>query len=108
MSHYVEELNEVSDILEAQVSAGMCRDEVLEALFSTWLEKITSIKDKMKATVITALSSSIKGTPFSTDQKKTLARAVLNIGATKKRQYTGDQIKNATISKTSFLKTNGY
>lgn len=85
MADLVTELGEVNDVVAAQVEVGMSRDEVVESLYRSWLDRITQLKSKLSNAVVTQLSCAIKNTPFTQDQRTNLARAVLNIGSTNKK-----------------------
>ena len=56
----VRELGDVPDLLEAQVVAGLCKDEVIEALFRSWSSRLANIgrlSDKAKTMITTVISS---------------------------------------------------
>ena len=82
MAELAAELSEINDLVTAQVEVGMSRDEVLEALYRSWLDRITELKIKPSNAVTTKLSCAIKSTPFNQEQRTNLARAVLSIGCT--------------------------
>ena len=72
----VGELQHVSELLNAQVEAGMHRAEVLQSLFNSWvarLSAVTKLNDAAKAIITKALRS----TPFPPDQIKSLAQLIL-------------------------------
>ena len=96
----------LNDVLEAQVCAGLGRDEVLDALYRSCIERIDQIKNKLANTVVAQLTNAIKDSPFLPEHKKSLARAVLNIGTAKKKSPL-DQTRNATIWRTSFQRISG-
>ncbi len=78
----VRELGDVPELLEAQVAAGLCRDEVIEALFRSWSSRLANIgrlSDKAKAMITTAVNSG----PWSQQQIKDLASIVLQGSASK-------------------------
>ena len=82
MAELAAELSEINDLVTAQVEVGMSRDEVLESLYRSWLDRITELKIKPSNAVTTKLSCAIKSTPFNQEQRTNLARAVLSIGCT--------------------------
>ena len=78
----VRELGDVPELLEAQVVAGLCRDEVIEALFRSWSSRLANIgklSDKAKTMLTTAISSG----PWSQQQIKDLASIALQGGTSK-------------------------
>ena len=80
----VRELGDVPELLDAQVAAGLCRDEVIEALFRSWSSRLANIgrlSDKAKTMITTAVNSG----PWSQQQIKDLASIVLQGGATKSK-----------------------
>ena len=103
MAHLAAEMNGLSELLESQVAVGMCREEVLEALFRSWMDRVTSITDKLQNGVITQLSNAIKNTPFSDDQKKSLARAILTIGAAASKKKTAGRPNQKCHNLENFL-----
>ncbi len=88
MANLASEMNGLSDLLEAQVQAGMNREDVIDALYRSWLDRITSLNTKLSNAVSVELSTAIRDSPFGVDQKHALARAVLDIGnKAKKTQH---------------------
>lgn len=71
------ELGDVKDLIEAQVQAGMNRDEVMEALFTSWTSRLAAC-GKMTPKAKTILTSAIQRGPWNGDQRRDLASVVLN------------------------------
>lgn len=70
------ELSDVHALVQSQVDAGMCRDEVVEALCSSWAQRLAGLShcsqgDKAR------LTSALAAGPWNETQRKELARAVL-------------------------------
>ena len=70
-----EELESVGDLLKAQTQAGMDKDDVLQSLFASWVNRLSNIKLNNPSKTI--LTSTLKRTPFSPDQIKELAGIIL-------------------------------
>ena len=87
MASLASEMNGLSDLLEAQVQAGMNREGVIDALHRSWLDRITSLNTKLSNAVSVELSTAIKDSPFGVDQKQALERAVLDIGNKAKNKH---------------------
>jgi len=76
------ELANVGELLEAQVSAGQSRADVIECLFRSWMSRLSTgpaAGAKQKA----ALTQAITNGPWTADQRKDLASAVLHGGSHK-------------------------
>ena len=70
------DLADVASLVQSQVDAGMCREEVIDALCSSWiprLEGLAHCSQADKARLTAALSSG----PWSDEQRKELARSIL-------------------------------
>ena len=70
------ELGDVNDLVNSQVAAGMSRDEVVEALYVSWadrLARLSTCSQNDKAAITNALASG----PWSDAQRKELARTIL-------------------------------
>ena len=70
------ELASVSELVQSQVDAGMPHDEVVEALYSSWADRLSGMSvcspnEKIK------LTSALSCGPWSEHQRKELARAIL-------------------------------
>ena len=108
MAELAAELSEINDLVTAQVEVGMSRDEVLESLYRSWLDRITELKIKPSNAVTTKLSCAIKSTPFNQEQRTNLARAVLSIGCnTAKKKAAARTNQKSTIWRTSFQNRRG-
>ena len=80
MHHQIEqtigELGDVTSLLKSQIVAGMPENEVMNALFVSWLDRLAGLPQTTqseKAIVTAALSSG----PWSESQRKELAKVVL-------------------------------
>jgi len=70
------ELATVGELLEAQVAAGQSRADVMECMYRSWLGRLAAMPtagSKQKA----SLTQSITSCPWTADQRKELAAAVL-------------------------------
>ena len=75
----VVDLGDVVELLDAQVDAGLPRDDVLQSLFNSWTTRLSGaakLAPKGKAQVTKA----IKDGPWDEHQKRDLARIVLGGG----------------------------
>ena len=70
-----EELESVGDLLKAQTQAGMDKDDVLQSVFASWVNRLSNMK--LNNPSKTLLTSSLKRTPFSPGQIKELAGIIL-------------------------------
>jgi hypothetical protein len=72
----VAELADVNDFVASQVSAGLSRDDVVDALYRSWSTRLLALArlgEKQK----TLITAAISGGPWSVDQRKELARVLL-------------------------------
>ena len=70
-----EELESVGELLKAQTQAGMDKDDVLQSLFASWVNRLSNMK--LNNSNKTLLTATLKRTPFSPDQIKELAGIIL-------------------------------
>jgi hypothetical protein len=70
------ELADVSILVQSQVDAGMCRDEVVEALCCSWAPRLAGLSQSCQSDKA-RLTSALTAGPWNEDQRKELARAVL-------------------------------
>ena len=73
-----EELASTGELLKAQTQAGMDKDEVLQSLFASWVNRLSNTKLNNQSK--TMLTASLKRTPFSPGQVKELAGIILGGG----------------------------
>ena len=73
----LKELEACKGLLLAQVSAGLGEDEVLEAMYTYWVERLAALGD-VSADAKQALTTAVAQGPWSSEQKKTLARTIMN------------------------------
>lgn len=85
LKELVKELNGMGELLEAQVLAGLERDEVLDALYRSMLDRINT-QAKLSADASLQISSALHSSPFTSEQIKQLARAVLSSGSSKQQK----------------------
>ena len=85
MANLATEMQGVAALVDAQVEAGASREEVVDALYRSWIDRFDTCTSKLSNDAPTQISMSIKDAPFSPDQRKQLARAVLFIGSAKER-----------------------
>ena len=83
------ELADVNALVQSQVDAGMCQDEVVEALYLSWLPRLAGLSgstQKDKA----SLTSALTGGPWTEAQRVALAKSILvgdsNEGTMKKKR----------------------
>ena len=70
------ELKDVTDLIAAQVSAGMCRDDVMQTVFNSWASRLGSCA-KFTPKAKTLLTEAVHNGPWNADQRKDLARVIL-------------------------------
>ena len=70
------ELKDVNDLIAAQVSAGMCRDDVMQTVFNSWASRLGSCA-KFTPKAKTLLTEAVQNGPWDADQMKDLARIIL-------------------------------
>ena len=70
------ELADVSTLVQSQVDAGMCRDEVVEALCYSWAPRLAGLSQCSQSDKA-RLTSALTAGPWSEAQRKELARAIL-------------------------------
>ena len=70
------ELNQATELLQAQVDVGMSREEILGSMFAGLLQR-TGQLDAASSAEKTQLSNAIALGPWDDDQKKELARAIM-------------------------------
>ena len=85
MANLATEMQSVAALVDAQVEAGASREEVVDALYRSWIDRFDNCTSKLSNDASTHISMSIKDSPFSPDQKKQLARAFLSTGPAKGR-----------------------
>ncbi len=100
MTALLQDLEGLDELVAAQVAADVPRDEVLDALYRSWLDRLNRHTSKLDNEVSTKLCHAIKDAPFDAEQKKQLARAVLSIGERKGlAKKTSERIRSAAIWK---------
>ena len=82
----IKELEDASSLITSQVEAGLPREDVLESLFRSWAARLTNPSCKFTVKQKASLTSAINSGPWTKDQTKQLALAVLEQGATKQKQ----------------------
>ena len=70
------ELTDVNTLVQSQVDAGMCRDEVVDALCYSWAPRLAGLSQSSQSDKA-RLTSALTAGPWSEAQRKELARAVL-------------------------------
>ena len=70
------ELADVSTLVQSQVDAGMCRDEVVKALCYSWAPRLAGLSQCSQSDKA-RLTSALTAGPWSEAQRKELARAIL-------------------------------
>ena len=70
------ELKDVAELIAAQVSAGMCRDDVMQTVFNSWASRLGSCA-KFTPKAKTLLTEAVHNGPWNADQRKDLARVIL-------------------------------
>jgi|AntRauTorckE5430_2_1112549.scaffolds.fasta_scaffold39966_2 hypothetical protein len=65
----LKELEACKGLLLAQVSAGLGEDEVLEAMYTSWVERLAALGD-VSADAKQALTTAVAQGPWSSEQKK--------------------------------------
>ena len=73
------DLADVSELLSAQVNAGLDHDNVLLSLFNSWAQRL-SVVSRMAPKGKTLVTTAIQDGPWTPDQKKDLASIVLGNG----------------------------
>ena len=73
------DLADVSELLSAQVGAGLNRDDVLLSLFNSWSQRLAGVA-RMQAKGKTLVTTAIQNGPWTPEQKKELASIVLGSG----------------------------
>lgn len=73
----LKELEGCKGLLLAQVSAGLGEDEVLEAMYTSWVERLAALGEA-SADAKQALTTAVAQGPWSSEQKKMLARTIMN------------------------------
>ena len=68
MSDLVKELQGVGTLVDAQVEAGVSRDEVVDALYRSWIERFGNYTCKLGSAMSAQISLVIKDGPFSKNQ----------------------------------------
>ena len=95
------ELADARKLIMEQVTAGMGEADVTESLARSYEARIADLP-ALRSEQRTQLTLAVNGGPWSKEQKKMLAAAVLNNGGRKgKSSSTRSKIKGATILKIS-------
>ena len=72
-----EELTSATELLHAQVEAGLARNDVLEALFNSTIARLSNVGD-LSPSQLTELTQLVNKGPWTPAQKKKLASHVGN------------------------------
>ena len=73
------ELAEVNDLVGSQVRAGLERDDVLEAVFRSWSERLSDL-GPINTQAKGQLTQALQLGPWTSEQRKVLARTILLSG----------------------------
>lgn len=79
----VADLNDVPELIHAQVNAGIDRDEIFSALFNSWVDRLrkhTKMSPKGKIMVTKAINEG----PWAQSQKRDLASVLTDVSASTK------------------------
>jgi len=71
-----DELTHASDLVASQVAAGLSAEEVTEALYNSWADRLSKLSH-LGPTDKIAITSALARGPWTDDQRKELARALL-------------------------------
>ena len=75
----VAELGELNDLVANQVSAGLDREDVLEAIFRSWSQRLSEL-GPINTQAKGQLTQALQLGPWSAEQRKILARSILMAG----------------------------
>ena len=81
---YCDQLAGASELLRSQVDAGQNSDDVLESMYRSWQQRLGSVTHCGSPKQKSALTEAITAGPWTSEQRKELANAVLNNGGAKR------------------------
>ena len=77
---YCDQLAGASELLRSQVAAGQNSDDVLESMYRSWQQRLSGMAHCGSPKQKSALTEAITAGPWTSEQRKELANAVLNNG----------------------------
>jgi ribosomal protein L44E len=99
------ELGDAAGLLASQMSAGLPREDVLEALFRAWSARLASPANKFSSKQKSLLTDAINSGPWTKEQTMQLAGVVLSNGTAAKASKGSARTQNQKIDKPENLVT---
>jgi len=96
---YCDQLAGASELLRSQVAAGQNSDDVLESMYRSWQQRLSGMAHCGSPKQKSALTEAITAGPWTSEQRKELANAVLNNGGGKRNAKKSARRENQRAHK---------